>query len=96
MLVRRFRCLFLRETHTKRLLVRFPMRPEKDEGRKVRESTEVNRRDQSSRPKAAEQRRRQNRPVDGTRQSAGESRRLLGCMDSSRVGQREKMNQHSW
>ena len=45
--VRRFLCLFWREIHTKGLRARFPMRPEEDEGRKVPESTEVDRREQA-------------------------------------------------
>ena len=39
-------CLFWHETHTEDLHARFPTRPEEDEGRKVRESTEVDRIDQ--------------------------------------------------
>ena len=38
--LRRYLCLFWRETHTKGLRVRSPARPEVEEGRKVPEKTE--------------------------------------------------------
>ena len=50
---------FWRETRTKDLRARFPMRPEEDEGRKV--------------PESAEQERRQPREVDRKKQSTGEN-----------------------
>ena len=41
-------CLFWRETHTKGLCVRLPTKPEEDEGRKVPQTTEVSRTNQST------------------------------------------------
>ena len=80
--VRRFLCLFWRKTHTKGLRTIFTTTPEEDEGRKVLDSTEVDRTDQSieqgsrqksgeadSQEKEAEQRRGENRAVSGTDQS---------------------------
>ena len=86
MQVRRFLCLFWRETHTKGLRARFPTRLEEDEGRKVPWRTEETRTE-----KEAEQRCVQNRGVSRSEQ---ETARICGLR--RRVGQRERMSQHSW
>ena len=46
-------CLLWRETHAKGLRVRFPTRPEEDEGRKVPERTEEKSIEQGSQQKRA-------------------------------------------
>ena len=75
--VRRFLCLFWRETHTKDLRMRSPMRPEEDEGRQGPRA--VNRRRQSTEE-------RSQREV-----TARQEARTCGLR--GRVSQREKMSQ---
>ena len=90
--------LFWRKTHTKGLRTRFPTRPEEDEGRKIPGRTEVNRTSQSR-----EETREETRAVGRTDQSTEVGGRWRSreaaartCGLRSRVGQREKMSQHSF
>ena len=73
-------CLFWHETHTKSLCARFPTRPEENEGR------------QGPRDTRTEQASRQERAVNRCRRKP--TARTSG--PRSRVGQRERMSQHSW
>ena len=76
--VRRFLCLYGRETHTKGLHTRSPTRSEEDGGRKVPEQS----REETSQQKEAEQRSGQNKAVDRSEQSSEvEGSRPLGSVD---------------
>ena len=74
-------CLFWRETHTKSLRARFPMRPEEGEGRQGPRA--VNRTRQSARERAINRSR-------GKRKTTARN-----CGPRRRVGQCERISQHS-
>ena len=81
-------CLFWRESHTKGLSARSPLRPEVDEGREVPEKTE--RAVDKGGLKRTVRRREQKMPVDRTGQKRWLSRSDQSASDSS-----QEMSQHS-
>ena len=70
------------EIHTKGLSPKFPSRPEEEEGRKVRESTEVD--------KGPAQRRGQSTEVGGSRQSREGSREEKESVDRREKSRRDQ------
>ena len=90
--VRRFFCLFWRETHTKGVRARLPTRPIEDERKQRSQSrTEESREQSRTGQSAGESSRQKSREADGQRKATART-----CGPRGRVCQRERMSQHSW